>query len=95
MSYESVVLHAGDHGAATVVLPVPRLRTIYTASEADGNVPVAPASPALLYDRGTIEARDDGYTVLCVLLRSRAVNIVNAPSIRHRRHWRLIPDEIS
>lgn len=34
MSYGSVVLHVGDHGAATVVLPVPRLRTIYTASEA-------------------------------------------------------------
>lgn len=30
MSYESVVLHGRDHGAATVVLPFPRLRTIYT-----------------------------------------------------------------
>lgn len=36
MSYGSVVLHGGDHGAATVVLPVPRLRSIYTASEATG-----------------------------------------------------------
>ena len=30
MSYESVVLHGRDHEAVTVVLPVPRLRTIYT-----------------------------------------------------------------
>lgn len=30
MSYESVVLHGRDHGAAMVVLPFPRLRTIYT-----------------------------------------------------------------
>jgi len=33
MSYESVVLHVGDHDAATVVLPIPRLRTIYTARQ--------------------------------------------------------------
>lgn len=33
MSYESVVLHGGDYGAVAVVLPVPRLRTIYTASD--------------------------------------------------------------
>lgn len=33
MSYESVVLHGDDHGTAAVVLPVPRLRAIYTVSD--------------------------------------------------------------
>jgi hypothetical protein len=54
MSYGSVVLHGGDHGAAMVVLPVPRLRSIYTASR---NIPAAPAtvSSTLLYIRRIIE----------------------------------------
>lgn len=73
MNYESVVLHAGDHGAATVVLPVPRLRTIYTASEARSAgmyrwhpLPLHYFVICPIGGLSGFEARDDGYTIYCL-----------------------------
>lgn len=56
MSYGSVVLHGRDYGAATVVLPVPRLRTIYTRAgqRERGSIPATVSLTLYTSDRRII-----------------------------------------